>query len=911
MRAPSRPFFKAPDELSMRSGDSRRRPFWFLGRGPDTVKAEVDEELSVHLEMRVDELRSRGLSAEEARREALRQFGDLEGTRRYCRRQDLQKEKNMQRGLMLLDLKQDVRICLRDLLRVPVMTLTIVTTVGLGIGATTAIFAAVHAALLRPLPYRDPERLVRIYTDHPPFRFPFSVADYLALVEQQTSFEQIAGYTERAMAFSDGTVAERLRGRVVSWSYFSLLGLRPALGRDFTASDGRPGSPPAVIVSHGFWRERLGGSSEAIGRPVRLDGSDYPLVGVLPPRVGPLEQGQSFFVAAQWDTPPRKGPFFITALGRLREESDRSAAADELRAINRRIFPIWRVSYQDENATWSMMDLKTHVVGDVGTIGGLALAAVGLVWLIACANASNLLVARVTSRRRELAVRAALGASRGRVVRDRLAESSLLALGAAALGVALARVGVSLFRDFGADTIPRTHEIALEGPVLSLLAFLTAASVLLFGLVPALHGTGGSVDETLRSLGRSSTGSVAVQRLRRVLVGSQFAIATPLLVVAGLLLASLNELGQVDLGFDGKNLLTGSIQLPETQYREPGQVKAFWDELQRRVEALPGVSGVAFSDGRPPNNVNNWNNFNLEEQPTPPGQSEPVTPWVSVTPEFFRLLGLTHLEGRLFDEHDGLRPNIEVIVVDRAWAKRFFPNESAVGKRLKEGGCTTCPWTTVVGVVSDVKYAGLDKPDPGSVYWPMAGRGSEPAGEATERFRYLLVRTDRDPAAVLPSVRGVVRGLDPSLPFSNVATIEELVAGSLARPRSLSWLVSGFAIVALVLATIGIYGVMAYYVQQHSKDIGIRSALGGSPADVLRLVVGQGMKVVASGIFLGSLFALVATRLMSSLLFGIGAADPFTFAASAVLLLTVALAACFVPATRAIGVEPALVLRNE
>ena len=895
----------------MRTRDSRRRPFWYLGRGPETVKSEVDEELGLHLEMRVEELKSRGLSDEEARREALRQFGDLEGTRTYCRQQDQKREKSMQRGLMLLELVQDARLCLRDLMRIPMLTLTIVLTVGLGIGATTSIFSAVHAALLRPLPYREPDQLVRIYTDHPPFKFPFSVADYLALSEQQTSFEQIAAYTARAMAFSDGTVAERLRGRVVSWTYLSLLGIRPALGRDFTESDGRPGSPAAVIVSHGFWRERLGGSQDAIGRPVRLDGSDYALVGVLPPTVGPLEQGQNFFVAAQWDTPPRKGPFFIIALGRLRHEGNRSAAVDELRAINRRIFPLWRASYQDENATWNMMDLKAHVIGDVGTIAGLALAAVGLVWLIACANASNLLVARVTSRRRELAVRAALGASRGRVVRYLLAESSLLATGAAAMGAALAWVGVSLFRDFGAGTVPRTQEIALDGPVLWLLAALTAASVLLFGLVPALHGSGGPVEESLRSLSRSSTGGIAVQRLRRLLVGSQFAVATPLLIVAGLLLSSLNELGRVDLGFDSRNLLTGSILLPEKQYPESGPVTAFWDELQRRVEALPGVSGVAFSDGRPPNDVNNWNNFNLEESPTPPGQSEPVTPWVSVTREYFRLFGLTLLEGRLLDDQDGLRPNIEVIVVDRAWAKRFFPNESAIGKRLREGGCTTCPWTTVVGVVSDVKYAGLDKPDPGSVYWPTAGRGAQPVEEATSRFRYLLLRTETDPMTVLPLVRQVVRELDASLPFSDVATIEELVERSLDRQRSLSWLVSSFAVVALLLSTIGIYGVMAYYVQQHSKDISIRTALGGSPADVLRLVVGQGMKVVTSGVVVGSLSALLLTRLMSSLLFGIGAADAFTFVLSAVLMLAVALAACSVPATRAIGVEPANVLRNE
>jgi putative ABC transport system permease protein len=884
----------------MREQQRRHRPFWYLRRRPDTVESEVDEELNLHLEMRVEELRARGMSPDAARREALRQFGDLEGTRQYCRRQDQDREMRMQRGLMLADLAQDLRICLRGLLRAPMMTMTIVATVGLGIGATTVIFSAVHAALLRPLPYADPGRLVRIYTDAPPNKFRFSAADYLALQSQQTHFEQIAGYTDREMAFSDGNVADRLRGRVVSWTYFALLGISPVVGRDFTELDGRPGSPPAVIVSHGFWQRRLGGAPNVIGRPIRLDGSDYELAGVLPQTVGPLEQGQEFFVAGQWSTPRRKGPFTITALGRLRHGSERSVAADELRAINRRIFPLWRASYQDEKASWAMMDLKAHVTGDVETIAGLALAAVGLVWLIACTNASNLLIARVTSRRRELAVRAALGASRGRVVRYLLAESSLLAIAAAAVGIALASAGVGLLRGLGGGYFPRTQEITLDGPVLWLLAALTAASALLFGLVPAVHGSGGPVDESLRSMSRSSTGSMTVRRLRRVLVGSQFAIATPLLVVAGLLIGSLNELGRVDLGFDSHNLLSGSISLPAAQYPE-GRVAAFWDEIERRVEALPGVSGVAFADGRPPNNVNNFNNFDLEDSPTPAGQSQPVTPWVSVTPEYFRLLGLALLQGRIFNDRDGLGPDLEVVVVDRAWAKRFFPNESAVGKRFHEGGCTSCPWTSVVGVVSEVKYAGLDKPDEGTVYTPLAG----------SRSRYLILRTGTDALTVGSAVRHVVREIDPSLPFSNVATIDELVARSLQRPRSLSLLVGGLAIVALLLSSVGIYGVMAYYVQQHTKDISIRLALGGSSADVLRLIVGQGMKVVSGGVVVGLLTALVLTRLMSGLLFGVGAADAFTFVAVSVLLLAVALVACFVPARRAVGVEPAVVLRNE
>jgi putative ABC transport system permease protein len=493
------------------------------------------------------------------------------------------------------------------------------------------------------------------------------------------------------------------------------------------------------------------------------------------------------------------------------------------------------------------------------------------------------------------------------VVRYLLAESGVLATCAAAAGIALAYWGVRLLRDFGAGYFPRTHEIALDGPVWWALVGLTAASALVFGLLPAMHGAGGPVDESLRSTGRSFTGSVSVRRLRRVLVGCQFAIATPLLVVAGLLLGSLNALGRVDLGFDTRNLLSGQLTLPQAQYAEPGQVTSFWDELQRRVEALPGVSSVAFTDGRPPNEVNNHNNFDLEEFPTPPGESQPVTPWLAVTPEFFKLFGLTTLEGRLLDERDGRTEAIEAVVVDRAWAKRFFPNDSAVGKRFREGGCTTCPWTTVVGVVSEVKYDGLDKPDNGTVYWAMPGRGSQ----SPARWRYMVLRATTDSMTVLPAVRQVVRDLDPSLPFSTVATMDELVARSLQRPRSLSLLVGGLAMVALVLSIVGIYGVMAYYVQQHLKDITIRLALGGTTGAVLRLIVGQGMAVAAAGVAFGLLAALLLARLMSSLLFGVGAADAFTLITAATLLMAVAALACFVPARRASRLQPAVVLRND
>lgn len=805
------------------------------------------------------------------------------------------------RGTIIRDLGQDVRISLRTLRRAPIMTLTILATVGLGIGATTVMFTAVDAAMFRPLPYTKAEQLVRIYTDAPPYRFRFSLADYLALEAQQTQFTHIAAYTSRTMGYSDGSVAERLDGKLVSWTYFDLLDITPVLGRRFSEGDGRPGSPPSVIVSHGFWQQRLGGRTDAIGSPVRLDGTDYTLVGVLPRQVGPFEYHHSFFVAARFEPPPRKGPFLFTVLGRLPDGANRTAAATELREISRRIFPLWKSSYQDERATWGLMDLQTYVTGDSATTGALALAAVALVWLIACANASSLMVARVTSRRRELAVRGALGASRARVLRHLLAESGCLAAGAAVIGLGIAWAGMDVVRALGSGYLPRTEEVVLDGRALLVLGALTVVSSLIFGLIPAAQAAGRSLDESLRAEGRTSSGSVAVRRLRQLLVGSQFAIATPLLIGAALLLASLDRLHRVEIGFETRNLLTASIQLPLAQYDDPAKAEAFWDELERRLGTLPDIAGVAFADGRPPADVGNFNNFDLEAFPTPAGQSQPVTPWVAVTPEYFRVLGLALVEGRSIDDRDGRGDTLDVIVVDRAWAKCFFPNESAVGKRLRSGGCSECPWTTVVGVVTEVKYAGLEAPDEGTVYTPLVG----------ERFRNLVVRTRTGPSAAVQGVRQVLRELDPTVPLSSVATADELIAGSLERPRSLSVLLGSLASVALVLSMIGIYGVMAYYVQQHAREMGIRLALGGTPGDVLRLVVGRGVKVVVIGLAAGLGGALVATRWISSLLFGVGSTDAATFTTVSLVLLAAGILACLLPGRRAMRLEPAAVLRND
>lgn len=807
-------------------------------------------------------------------------------------------------ALSLQNLTQDLRIGIRSLLRVPLLTATIVATVGIGMGATAAIFSAIDAAMLRPLPYADADRLVRLYTDAPPFKFRFSIADYLAFTEQQTRFERHATFTDRSVTFSNAQVAQLLRARVVSWAFFSTLGIAPAYGRDFSETDGRVGTPVVAIASHRFFQQHLGGRPDAIGDTVRLDGTAVTIVGVLPVTTGPLERAPDLFLIQQFAPPTRKGPFFYSVIARLPAGADRRLAADELRAINRALFPVWKTSYQDERATWSMEDLKTNLVGDVGTIAAVSLAAVALVWFIACANASNLLIARVTGRRRELAVRAALGASRGRVIRYLLTESALLAAGAGAVAIAVAYGGMRLLQSQAATYFPRTGEIQFTASLGWLLFGLAASSALLFGLLPALHTTAGSVDESLRS-SRSSTAGVGVRRIRRGLVAAQFAIATPLLIVAGLLFSSLNVLKEVDLGFDGERIVTASVRLPSAQYREPSVIQGFWDELKRRLESQPGIDSVAYADGRPPDSAGQHNNFDLEQHPAGVGESQPVTAWVGVSPDFVRVMGMRLIEGRLLEQQDVEAQRTArsgpAVLVDQSWARRFFPNESALGKRFKSGGCSECEWTTVVGVVSDVPYDGLSAAKQGTVYFVTEG----------QPFRYLVVRTKGDPTAEAVTMGRVVRELEPGAPLADVATIDQLIDQSLVRPQSLSLLIAVFAGVALVLSTIGIYGVMGYYVQQQVKEIGIRLALGGSRGDVARLVVGHGMIVVGVGIAIGVVLALTVTRLMASLLFGVAASDPMTIAVVVILLTSAAALACAAPAWRAMRLEPATVLRND
>jgi putative ABC transport system permease protein len=796
-------------------------------------------------------------------------------------------------GGLMSGLLSDFKHSAQSLKRSPGLAAIIVLTVGLGLGATAAMVTVIDAVVLRPLPYPDQDALMWIYWDRQSRPNPISVADYRAIDEQQTTFSHLAGYETNTVTVMGSARPTRVTARGVTWAYFSTLGLAPAHGRLFDKSDDEPGRQ-IVVLSHEFWKTEFGADPSLVGRAIPIDGVAHTVVGVVAADPGPAARGVAIFQPVHWNPPPRRGPFFIRAIARLRPGVSQAMAREELRVIYRRAFP------RDADASFGLQDLKSRAVGDVTSTLVFALAAVGCVLLIGCANAVNLLLARAMRRGRELAIRAALGASRRRILQYLAAETALLTTGAAVIGLAIAASVLRLIHTYGGSYIPRIDEIQLGGPAIAWLALLSLGSAIVMGLVPGLHSRRLASHRQLPSGGRSVTDSPAARRVRRVLVGVEFAMATPLLIAAILVLTSLTRLRDVPVGVDASQVLTASIALPQGAYPDAASRRAFWTRALERLGRIPGADAVSFADGRPPLDLDQENDINLEDHPTPPGQMQPTSPWVGATPDFFKTVGLTLQEGRLLDARDFEANAPNVVVVDRAWAARFFPNETVLGRRFHSGGCNTCDWTAVVGVVGTVKYLGLDAPDQGTVYWPLNER---------ERYRYLLLRSTR-PAALIEPLREAFRELDPSLALSAVATVDELVSDSLAKPRYLSVLAATFGATALALSLVGIYGVMTYFVQQHRRDIAIRLALGGDPFQIGRRVVSQGLTIVLIGVALGLGATFLMTGIMSSVLFGVSATDSTTIAAVPALLVLAALMACVAPARRAAAVDPAEILRE-
>ena len=798
------------------------------------------------------------------------------------------------------------RVPLRGLARAPVFVGSIVGTLALGIGGITMVFSVVHAVLLNPLPYPESQELVQISSSSKGQQWPLSAADYLAIEEQQTRFEAVAAMAWTRATYSTDSGSDRMLVQTVTPGLFPLLGIQPAHGRAFLEEEGNPGAPAVAVLGWEFWSREFGGDPSRLGETVRLDGQEVPVVGVLPAQVGPSLEDAEIILPLQLAPPQRKGPFFLDAFGRLGEGVAPEAASTELAAINERIFPIWKDSWPDQEATWAMTDLKTRVVGDIGTSLMVVLGAAAFVLIMVCANAASLLLARILDRRRELAVRAALGASRKNLVGQLVAESGLLVVLGSIGGLGLATVGIRLTTTLGAPFIPRTSEVGLTGPVLLFFLAMAVASLVLFGVLPSLKAPGARISEGLREGGVRMGASAWTRRVRSFLVTTQFAVSVPVLVGGGLLVASFLTLTQVDAGFDADRVLALEVSLPGDPNRTNQELSQTWDQLLQEMRSLPGVEEAGIGQGRPPEDFPLTNNFVLDDQPVAEGETQPSVPWIFASEAYFEALGSRLVAGRM------LGPVADdaslVVLVDEAFARRFYAGpEDALGRRFVSGGCTGdgCPRTTIIGVMEEIRYTGLEGSNPGVMFLDSRGFPSPNSS--------LVVRAQDgvDPTTLAPMVRDVIWRSDSRAAVSRVATGQELLSRNLRVPRYLAALMGSFGGLSLLLAVIGIYGVMDYFVRQHRRDMGIRIALGGEPTHVLRLVLKRGMVLVAMGLGVGLVGAFILTRFLASLLHGIEATDIRVLLSAMTVMMLVAVLACWGPALRASKVPPREVLAEE
>jgi predicted permease len=871
---------------------------WLVRLFPGTFRQRYGDELIDVLDDRAREARRR-LGRLGAARFWWKMLVDLVRTAVAERRSRGRSSRAGKGDGLVAGLAADIHVSWRILRRRPGLPVIVVATLALAIGANTAVYSVVDTVLLSPLPYPDADALVRIHTSSPPNRWPLSMADFLALREQQTSFERVEAFRTWRMTYAAEDAAERLSMLRVTAGFFPLLGVTPVAGRVFTEGDDAPQAPATVVLGDDLWRTRFGGRTDVVGEMLRLDGVDRQVIGVVGRDVGPLTFDADAFVPLSLTPPSRKGPFFMQVLGRVRAEVGVEAANQELREINRRIFPIWEQSYQDQRATWGTESLRRYLVGDTPMTLWVVQGAVLLVLLIACSNIANLLLTRTGDRAGELAVRSALGASRAALGRLMIVESAMMTVAGGAAGVGIAAGAVPLVRWLGAGRLPRMDEVTVDGRVLLMSAVLIAACVMAFGVTPMI-GRRGAGDGTL--VAARTTEGRATHRLRRALVTLQVAVALPLLFGAGLLARSLSALHRVDPGFDPDGLLTVSVILPSSTYPELGDIVEFWERALPQLRTVSGVEHAALGDGRPPGTTSQWNNFDLETRPTGPEASQPVAPWITVTPAFFDVLDTPLMAGRVLEDTDrGDAP--PVVVVDRTWARRLFPDESPIGQRLQSGGCTTCPWTTIVGVVGDVKFAGLNDNQEGTVYAPFP----------MNPFRgvYLYVRTAGDPAAVWPAIRAELRAIDATLAPTDVATGSDLMRDAVAPAERLAGLVALFAVVAALIAAVGIYGALAHYVQGQMRAIGIRMALGSAPSGIAAFILRRGLILVMLGCAVGAVTALALARGLGGLLYGVTPTDLPALGAAVGILVAAAVLACVAPARRASKVDPVVALRAD
>ena len=801
---------------------------------------------------------------------------------------------------------KDIRFGLRTLVRNPATTLLAVLTLALGIGANSAIFSVVNRVLLDPLPYPQPDELVMLVESAPKLGFPrFTVSppNFDDFRRQSRSFEHLAAYRYERLNLTGRDQPEVILGARVSPELFRLLRVDPAPGRGFRQEEGRPGQARAAVLSHGLWQRMFGADPQIVGRPLTLNGESHTVVGVAP-RGFELPQRTEIWVPMALDLAnENRGAHFLNVIGRLKQGVSLEQAETEMIGIASRLAR----QYPETNADWTVdvIPLKEIVVEDIRPILTILLVAVAFVLLIACANVANLLLARVASRERELAVRAALGAGRSRLVRQMLVETALLFVAGGLLGLLLAHWGVKALIALDPEGIPRAGEIGVDGRVIAFTFLVSLATGLLFGLVPALSATGRRLYEALKEGGRAMAGGVHGQLVRNLLVGFEVAVALVLLVCAGLLIQSFARLSNVDPGFRPEGVLTARISIPESKYPDEERQALFYDQLLERLSAIPGVERAASIYPLPLSGSNMILTFVVQGRPAPPPSEAPNTNIRVISPGYFAVMGIPVIQGRPFEPRD--RGGAEqVVIVNQTLAARTWPGESPIGKRITFGDPEDPEdpgWRTVVGVVADVRHDTLDQEKTAEAYWPQA---QGPFPDAV-----LVLRTSGDPVQLAGPLREAVRGADRDLPLERIRPMEQVVAEALAQSRFKTLLLGLFAALALVLAAVGVYGVVSYSVAQRTHEMGIRMALGARPGQVRRMVLIQGMRVVLISSAIGLGAALFATRFLREQVYGVSATDPVTFAVVPLVLFAVALVANWVPAMRATRVDPLEALRYE
>ncbi|MGB9180681.1 MAG: ABC transporter permease [Pyrinomonadaceae bacterium] len=810
------------------------------------------------------------------------------------------------------NLLQDLRYGFRMLWKSPGFTLIAVLALALGIGANTAIFSVVNGVLLQPLPFQDSDRLVRLseWSQQIP-GMSISYPNLRDWQDQNTVFTGIAGTRFNSYNMTGTDEPERLQGRALTGNFFDVLGIKMGMGRTFTAEDDKPGAQRTCIISYGLWQRRFGSDPNITGKTLILNDQPHTVIGVLPAsyRYGtptdvfvPLGLDANNEMIANRDNHPG-----LYAVARLKPNVSFEQAEAEMKTIAQRL----SIQYPKENTGHSatLIPLREFFVGDIRTSLLILLGAVGFVLLIACANVANLLLARASSRSREIAIRTALGAGRWRIIRQLLTESVILAIFGGGAGLLLALWGIDVLRSASIDSIPTTADIKLDGTVLFFTLLVSVLTGVIFGLAPALQASRTDLNESLKEGGRSGTTGTARQRVRNSLVIFEVALSLVLLVGAGLLVKSFVRLRQTEVGFDTNNLLTMQLSI-KAEKGEDQKVLSFFQRVEQRVKNLPGVQSVSFSNGVPFIGASEGG-FTVEGRPDPEPGKVPMSVYYITSPSYLQTTGIRLLKGRFFTEQDTQNSPL-VVVIDEAFAREQFPNEDPIGKYLAGSKEEGIPHMEIVGVVSHVKNYGLDSPGPVQAerYYCLA--------QTPARFvpfistgMTLIVRAGGDPTNLIGAIRHEVQEEDKNQPVYGVKTMEQVISESIASQKLSMTLLGLFAVVALVLAVVGIYGVMSYMVAQRTHEIGIRMALGARVADVFKLVVGHGMTLVLVGVGIGLVGAFALTRVMATLLFGVSATDPWTFAGVSLALAAIAFVACLIPARKATKVDPMIALRYE